>query len=540
MTSFPILTHLGLVVVAGAALLILSRPFRLPPLLVYILAGLVLGPFSGLLGVGESLELFAELGIALLLFLVGLELSVERIREVGRTAAGVGILQVGLTTLLGAGLGLALGFSRGDALLLGLVTAFSSTVVVVKLLDRTGDMTTLHGRLAVGILLVQDVVVALVLTLLSGLSAEGGSADPRALTLGLTRAVGGIVVMSGVAWAGVRWVLPRLLAWLARSGEVLFVVALTWCFLLVILAEAFHVSIELGAFIAGVGLAQLSYGRELERRVRPLVDFFLAVFFVALGAGMEFGALPEIWFPALVLSSFVLVTKPLLVTLLLRRKVGVETGFRAGLILGQISEFAFVLMVLALEAGVVASPTLPATVTLVGLVTIAGSAVMVARGTRVPALPGIEARERELSEVTADPKAPPAGHVVVVGMNTLGRELVKRLAARGETVVAVDTDPAKLEGLPAETVFGSAENPVALVEAGAPGAALLVSALRIEDTNALLIYRCRRWGIPVSVHAFEPHLAEELLEMGADHVIVSKLDGAGVLEAEIRKRGGIA
>lgn len=534
MSESSILVHLGLVI-AGAALTALAgRRVGLPPILAYMVAGLVLGPATGLLPAGGSLELFSELGIALLLFLVGLELNLDRIRDVGATAAAVGVAQVALTGLAGTGLALALGFRGLDAGLVGLGVTFSSTVVVVKLLDRSDDLASLHGRLAVGVLLVQDVVVAVALTLLAGLAGEG-TIGFEAVARGTLGAAAGIAGLGLLTWAGLRFLLPGLTAWLARSAEALFVVGLTWCFFFILLAEAFHLSIELGAFIAGVGLAQLPWGEDLQRRVHPLVDLFLAVFFVALAAGMDVAAIRRLWPAALILSAFAVVAKPALVTALLRRGRDGRSAFMAGLVLGQISEFSLVLAALAAGAGL-AGPDLVPLLGLVALLTIAASALLVPRGPafyrRLGGGPG---------PATTEPgsTAPPSGHVVVIGMNTLGRELARRFADLGDRVVAVDTDPAKLEGLPAETVYGSADNPAVLERARVGEARLVVSALRIQDVNALLAWRLQRLGVPVSIHAFDAALADELTEIGADHLMVTGMAGLGEMEAEVRRLGAL-
>ena len=533
MQTFPILVDLGLVVSAATALLLLGRTLRLPPILSYMVAGLILGPGTGLFGPERSVALFSELGVALLLFLVGLELSLARVRDVGTAALSVGLFQVAATALLGAGLATLLGFGRTDALVLGLALTFSSTVVVVKLLERTGGVGTLAGRTAIAILLVQDLVVAVTLTTITGLEGGGGGA---AVALGLARAVGGIVTLTLVAAAAVRWVLPRLFAWVAASAETLLVVSLTWCFGFILGAEALSVSIELGAFIAGLALAQLPYAHELVRRVRPLADLFLAVFFVALGAGMDPAETLAVWPQALALSGFVLLVKPALVTgLLLRRGYDARTAFLTGVTLGQVSEFGFLVVALALASGLTGSFEVAPLIALVGLVTIGLSAAVVPHG------PALFERVAGMLPAggTGQPPARPRldRHVVVVGMNTLGRTLVHRLAEREERVVAVDTDPTKLEGLPAHTVFGNADDPAVLSQAEVEHARLVVAATQSEDVTALIVYRCYRMGVPVSAHAFDPILMDELLEIGADHLMVPKLDGIRLVERELHRLG---
>lgn len=538
MSELQILRDLGVVVGAATLLLLVLRPVHLPPILAYIVAGLLVGPLTGILQVSEAVELFSELGIALLLFLVGLELSLARIRDVGRVALLAGGLQVGITTAGGAAIAALLGFPAGEALLLGLALAFSSTVVVIKLLDRAGDLGTLHGRIAVGILLVQDVVVALALTVLSGAGGAGGG-GVTAVAQGLGGAFLGIGLLAVAATVAARWIMPPVVRWCSSSPEALFVVGLAWCMAFIVGAEALHVSVELGAFVAGVALAQLRWSEELRRRVHPLVDFFLAVFFVALGAGLDPTAAATMWPAVLALSAFVLLGKPLVVALLLTRSgYGRRTGVLAGLALGQASEFGLVLTALAVAGGM-ADESMLSLVGLVALVTIGGSAVIVPRGRR--AHRALEARG-VLGILGAGAEEPPdlperAGHVVVVGMNTLGRRLVHGLAERGERVLAVDTDAAKLEGLPADTLVGSTDQLATLDEADVGRARLVVSALQIEDANALLVWRCRAMGVPVSVHAFLPSLAAELRAVGADHLIVSKHDGVRQLAAELQRLG---
>lgn len=539
MTPYPVLDDLGLVLVGAAAVLLVSRRLHLPPILAYIVAGLVLGPVTGVLQITDSLELFAELGVALLLFVVGLELSLDKIRAFGGTAAVAGLVQVALTFGLGAGLAALLGFDVPAAVVAGLVAAFSSTAVVVKLLDRAGDMDSSHGRLAIGILLVQDVLVVVVLTTLGGMEAGGDAASSLAgLALPLV-AMGGLILVGAAAG---RWLLPRLVRWLSPTPEGLFIVGLTWAFGFILAAESLHLSVELGAFVAGVILAQVPHVDELRRRTHPLVNFFLAVFFVSLGASIDTASMAAIWPAALAMSAFVLTVKPVLITAILGA-LGQppRTAFLAGLTLGQVSEFAFILAGLAAASGIV-PPDFFGFVGLVGLLTIGASAVMVPAGpalwrwleaSPLPTRFGAGASTRETSEPSLE------GHVVVIGMNTLGRRLVERFAGLGETVLAIDTDAIKLEATPVRTLAGDVTRSAVFEEAGIPQASLVVSALQIEDVNSLVAYRCDRLGVPVSIHAFDPSMIDELLEIGADHLMVSSHDGLRSVEEGLRRLGAM-
>lgn len=550
MTELPFLRDLGLILAAAAAVGLAARRARVPLILGYIAAGALVGPATGLVGASAAVETISEAGIALLLFLVGLELSVARIRDVGRVATLVGVAQLALTGALGWALARFLGFPDPQAALLALALAFSSTVIVVKVLEQTGALSAPHGRIAVGILLIQDVAVAVALTVLAGVAPEaaaagtagatGGPPGVAALGRGIVEASIGMAALVALAVVGVLFVLPPLLRWLGRSLETLFVWSLTWCFGFIVAAAALGLSIEIGAFVAGVGLAQIDYNHELVRRVKPLADFFLAVFFVTLGIHMEFGAALTRWPEVLALSAFVLVGKPaILMALIPRFGYGARTSFLSSLTLGQASEFSFVVAALALGAGLVGEDFV-AVVGLVGLVTMGVSVVLIGAGERIYErarragwLRPFRARE------TRQPAAAPAfgGHVIVVGMNTLGRCLVEGFAARGQPVVAVDVDPAKLRGLPCARVQGSSDHRAVLAEAGLPRARLLVSALQIEDANNLLAYRASAAGIPSSIHAFDLALADELREYGASHVMLSKFDGIRRVALALRDAG---
>jgi Kef-type K+ transport system membrane component KefB len=527
---------------AAAIALLASRPLRLPPVLVYLVAGLVLGPAAGLVHPSDSLDLLGEVGIALLLFLVGMELSPAALRHMGRSALIVGGVQVVVTTGMGMGIGTVLGVPPVEMVLLGLAVAFSSTVVVVRLLDRTGQLTRAHGRLALGILLVQDVVVAVVLTLMAGLSAAG-NLDAGAVAGGIARAFAGLAVLVGVAFVGARTLLPFLVSWMAKSQEGVLVWSLTWCFLFIVGAETLQLSVELGAFLAGLTLAPTVVHGELRRRVQPLADLFLAIFFVVLGAELRPGAALDNLAAVAMLVLLVLLAKPAVVMLLAHfaARQNTRTSVLAGVTLGQMSEFSFILAASAVAAGLV-SDDLVSVVGVAGLITIGLSAALIqvqenvwrrwrARRAQAGGPNGSPVTER------IEPSHRPRNHVVVVGMNSLGRGLVEALAARGDRVLAVDSDPFKLRDLDADTLQGNLDHWSVLEAAGVPRARLVVSALRIEDTNSLLAYRCRALGVPVSIHAFDASVRPDLEALGVDHLMDSKREGARRLRDALSELG---
>jgi Kef-type K+ transport system membrane component KefB len=537
--DLSLLRSLGYILVAAAVVVVLAARLRVPSIVGYLAAGLLLGPVTGLLTVGDAVHLIAEVGIALLLFLVGLELSLDKIRDVGRVAVLAGIGQVVFTAVGGLLIALVLGFTLMESLFLGTALTFSSTVVVVKLLDQKAEIDSLYGRIAVGIFLVQDLVVIIALTFLSGLG------NPEQLTAtgvgaGLARAFGGMALLLGVALLAARYVLPRVFAWVAGSPEPMLIWSLCWCFLFVIGAEVLNLSLEIGAFLAGLSLAQLPYNHDLRRRVHPLMNFFLAVFFVSLAVQMEFGGAAQHAVSAVVLSLFVLIGNPFIFMLIIARAGYAErTSFLTSVTVAQISEFSFIFAALGLASGLIDQSIL-SLIGVVGVVTIAASSYMILYNHELYDIvrrAGLLRMFRARTDEDVEPSKRPVDHVIVVGMNALGRRLVELLAERGETVVAVDTDPRKLEELPALTVLGSADYYSVMDEANLPGARLLISALQIEDTNNLLAYWSRQSGVPSSIHAFDQSVVEDLRGIGVNHLMLSKNTGVQRIAAELRRVG---
>ncbi len=446
--------------------------------------------------------------------------------------AGLG--QVVFTAAGGYVLCWLLDFGVMEAVFLATGLTFSSTVVVVKLLDEKGELNSLYGRIAVGIFLVQDLVVILILTFLAGMTGtEGEAVDAGAVTMGLVKAFGGMGLLLVLSLLASKYLLPRPFKWAARSPEVLLIWALSWCFLLVFAAHEFGLSLEVGAFLAGMSLAQLPYNDDLRRRVHPLMNLFIAVFFVTLGVRVDAsGALDNI-FPTVVLSVFVLIGNPLIfIGIIGALGYGRKTAFLTSVTVAQISEFSFIFAGMGMSKGLIGAEILSITA-MVGVATIAISSYMIIYNHQLYAWflrlgwlrfkfldtkPAIGNAIRHVGEGLKN-------HVVVVGMNTLGRELVRRLAAKGEDVLAVDTDPGKLEDLPGRILLGSVGYLTVLQEAGYERAKLLVSALQIEETNDLLAYRCKSAGVPCAIHVVDLSVVDSLLDLEVDYLMISKVDG---------------
>lgn len=545
MEDIGFLQSLGIIAVSAAVMVALGRAVKMPAIVVYLLCGILIGPALGLVRMEEGLELVSEMGIALLLFLVGLELSIAKVKDVGKVAVVAGLLQVGLTVFSGYLMCWVLGFGLMEAVFLAIALTFSSTVVVVKLLDEKGELESLYGRIALGVLLAQDLVVIMLLTFLAGMSGGDEAVNAGTVGLGLVKAFGGMLVLLIVALVASKYLLPRPFKWAARSPEVLLIWALSWCFLMVFGAHEFGLSLEVGAFLAGMSLAQLPYNEDLRRRVHPLMNFFVAVFFVTLGVRIDFGGTLDYTGTVIALSGFVLLGKPLVFLIIIGGMgYGRKTAFLTGVTLAQTSEFSFILAGLAVGKGLIGGEIMLVSA-LVGVVTIAVSSYMILYShglyawilrTGILKMKFLDGKP-EMADRISHAGEHLDGHVIVVGMNSLGRDLVKRLVAKGQDVLAVDTDPVKMEGLPGRSLLGSVGYLTVLEEAGYSRAKLIVSALQIEETNDLLAYRAKSVNVPCAIHVVDFSVVENLLELDTDYLMVSKVDGVKAQLKILREMG---
>lgn len=552
MNEASFLETLGIMVVTCGVLLVVARKLSVPSIVLFMAAGLILGPLLGIIdltaafgaahhveGVSGAIAAMSHLGIALLLFLVGLELSLERIRDVGKVAALAGVGQVSITAALGFGLSLLLGFGTVEAGFLAVALTFSSTVVVVKLLGQKRETHALHGRIAVGVLLVQDLVVIIALTFLAGLgSAE--ALDPTQVARDLGFAFGGMALMLAGAAIFSRFILPRPFEWASRRPEMLLIWSLSLCFVFVTTAEFLGLSPEIGAFLAGMSLAQLHCAHELTRRVQSLMNFFIAVFFVTLGAQMQLAEVGDDLIPALLLSVFVLIGKPIVLMLVIPRLgYNAETSFKTGITLAQISEFSFILAAMGMASGLIGKNIL-AVIAIVGLSTIVVSSygiLYLDALHRFVARTGILKLLKAPEMAAMTPAIRRSQHIIVVGMNSMGRHIVTSLAERGESVLALDTDPKKLAELSAETMLGNVEDLHVLEECHYESAKLVVSTLQIEDTNNLVAYYCRQAEIPCAIHGFDATVLDDLRALNVTFLIDSKQIGMAELTERIRTLG---
>lgn len=504
----------------------LAVRLRQPLLIGFILVGVITGP-AGLGWVGEDtgeVVLLAELGIAVLLFLVGLKLDVHLMRSTGTVALVAGLGQVLFTSVVGLGLALALGLALVPALYVALALSFSSTIIVVKLLSDTREIDQLHGRIAVGLLIVQDIVVILVMIALTAVGGAG-SGDDLTSTVALTVAKGVLLLL--VVGAAMRWVLPRVLAQVARSAELMVLVALAWGVSLAAAGDWLGFSAEVGAFLAGVSLASTPYREAIGSRLVSLRDFLLLFFFLDLGARLELVDAAGQLGAAIVLSVFVLSGKVLIVLVIMGR-LGYRrrTSFLTGVSLAQISEFSLILAALGLGLGHIDGGTV-GLITVVALVTISASSYMILYSRRLLARlgPWLGVFERRGPAAEArHPEEHSAIEVVVLGAGRYGGRLVEQLRRHGNDVLVVDVDPhalARMEALGAEVLFADAGEPEMARSLPLASARWVVSTIPARDVGVAVLHGLEHAGYEGRV-AVTAHLEEDvarLEEAGADEVL---------------------
>jgi Kef-type K+ transport system membrane component KefB len=525
--------------VLAAAVGLVGLLLRQPLIVSFIAVGILAGPsVFDIARSSESIELLAQLGVAVLLFLVGLKLDLHLVRTLGPVALATGLGQVAFTSVVGFGLCLLLGLSPIASLYVAVALTFSSTIIIVKLLSDKREIDSLHGRIAVGFLIVQDLVVIVAMVVTSAIGVGG----VRGVDEEIARVVlGGFGILASVG-VFVRYLANPLVERLARAPELLVGFAIGWAALLAAVGGYVGLSRELGGLLAGISLASTPFRDAIAARLTSLRDFLLLFFFISLGSGLELRILGEQALAAVVLSLFVLIGNPLIVVLIMTAMgYTARTGFLAGLTVAQISEFSLVFTALGASLGHVDGSVL-GLVTLVGLVTIALSTYMItfSHSLYPPIEPWLRfvTLGRPSRETALDTPMAEMADMIVLGLGRYGSAIARRLAAFGERVVGVDFDPVVLqfwrtEGL--KVVYGDAGDPELLSALPILRARWVVSSipehgtdLTHHDHRRSLIENLRAHGYAgrIAVTSHREDDADRLRALGADLVLLPFQDAA--------------
>lgn len=517
----PGIFELAVVIGLAAVLSLVAKLLRQPLVVAYLVTGMMIGYFGFFnLGDHEVFEMFSQLGIMFLLFLVGLEINYTSLRLVGKATLFVGFGQILLTSSLGFLLAYAFGFAWLPCLYIAAALTFSSTIIVVKLLTDKQDFSSLYGKISVGVLLAQDVVAILVLILLAGIeSGSGASPGDFVLTLGINVLLFFAVIILS------RYVFPFIFDKIARSQELLFLSSLAWVFLMALIVTRVGMSIEVAGFLAGVALANSAEHFQIAGYIRPLRDFFIVIFFVILGSSFVFSNLSGLLWPVLVFSLFVLIVKPLIIMAIMGlagyRK---RSGFMAGTILAQVSEFSLLLIAVGLRLGHV-NDAVVAIVTVTGIITIIFSSYMSNWSDNlykiVHKVLGIFEKNTVKKESMAEevPKKP----IVLIGYHRTGKSIMNNL--ENDDVLIIDFDPevvhrAKYLGI--ACILGDVRDPEILALTHMRQAKLIISTSPdIQDSMRILNFiKDLKRKPKIIARAETERDAQSLYNAGATYVLL--------------------
>lgn len=533
-----VFTELSLVIVITTGVSLFMRFIRQPLILGYILSGLLVGPsVLGLIQSTETFEAYSKLGIALLLFIIGLGMNVTELRKLGKVVVLTALASLLTIGTLGFTAGTLLGFTQTEALIVGLALFFSSTIIIVKILSDKKEQNRLHGQIAIGVILMEDIIATFALLFIVANESGGFNVAEIGALLGK-----GALLITGLALCSIK-ILPRLSKYMASSQELLFLFAIAWGFGIATLFDLSGFSIEVGALFGGVALATSPYAQEIAARLKPLRDFFVVLFFITLGESLNVTNLSAGIGPALVLSAIVIVLKPFTITSVMGfLGYTKRVSFKTGINLSQISEFSIVLIVLAAAAGLV-RPEISAIITLVAIITIATSTYLMHYDDQLfMQFDRIKLHMFEKEVVYKENRTHGGYPLFLFGYHRGGHEFIRTFREIGKRFLVVDYDPAVIETLEQQHVpyiYGDATDRELLDEIGIESAKLVISTFSDFEVSRQLVKNIHETnpGTVIICHATTHDDALKLYELGCTYVMIPHHIGSEKISSFIKKSG---
>ena len=522
MTGF--FAELSLIILAATVMGALARLLRQPSILAYVVVGIILGPIGfGIVGESENLVLFSQIGVALLLFIVGMSLNPRHLKDVGKISLITGLGQVLFTSVFGFLIARGLGFGVIEAIYISIALTFSSTIIIVKLLTDKREMDTLYGRIAVGFLLVQDFIAVLALVLISGLKPGADLLNVILFTIGK-----GIILFLGV-WLVYLIIIKPSFSFFSKNQELLFLGSIAWCFVAAASAIKLGFSLEIGAFLAGLALASSEFGLDVSAKIRPLRDFFIALFFINLGITMTFSSIiGNIW-PIILFSFFILIGNPIIVFLIMcLMGYRSRTSFLAGLTVAQISEFSLILMAAGLTAGHV-SRDATILVTTIGVITITASTYLILYGNNIyNAFRGVlKYFERKKLKERIEHKNISRKHdIILFGCHRMGYNVLEK--TKGKKILVVDFNPEmirKLTKTGVDSIYADLNDSEVIEELTKTNPKFVISTIPSLDINKRIIKSFKGVNPKCVVFVTTKNALDylELYKVGADFIAFPEL-----------------
>lgn len=497
-----------------------------PLIVMFIALGILVGPaVLDVVNSKDNIHLLADVGIVILLFIVGLKLDLRIIQSIGRIALLTGMGQVLFTSLIGFLIGIGMGFSNLHSFYIAVALTFSSTIIIVKLLSDKKEIDSLHGQIAVGFLIVQDIVVILVMIVLSTMRQDNESPLWHAI---LQTVLSGSVLVF-LTWLAMKWMIPRLSNFLAKSQEMLVLFAIAWAVFLASLGEIMGFSGEVGAFLAGVSLASSSFKETISSRLVSLRDFLLLFFFVNLGADLNFDVIGNQVGKAFIFSFFVLIGNPIIV-LIIMGVMGYKkrTSFLAGLTVAQISEFSLIFAGLGLSIGHINEETV-GLITLVGLITIGLSTYLILYSHPIyefiaPALSIFE--RKNIKDPFLQDQTGKTYELIIFGFGRFGSKIADILDQQKEIkYLGVDFDPQVVhqeKKAGRDVVFADMEDPEIFDQIPFRTTKCVISTVPILDSSKHLVETLINNNFKGKIYLTALKAKDQALfkESGADKVLI--------------------
>ncbi len=517
-----LLFDVGIIIIVATIIALLISIIKQPPIPAYIIAGIILGPLGlGLISDIEFIHLISEVGVAFLLFLVGLEINLKRLKYIGIVSSiGAGI-QVFLIYVITFFISLKLGFTTFESMVLGLVLAFSSTMVVIKLLSDKEELDTLNGRITLGILLIQDVIVILILSLMSPAASIFSS---NAILLSMFRGV----VLFVIALLISKVLLPPLFRFAAKSKEILFLLSISVLFFFTFLVKSLDFSIAIGGFVAGLTLASFPYNLDIIGRVRPLKDFFSTVFFVSLGMQLTLISSSMIK-PALIFLAIIIIIKPLIIFLTtLLFGFGRRIAFLTGTELAQLSEFSLIIVALPFVTSNI-SREIFSTIILLTIITMGATPYLIKHDEKIylslarvlKIFEKLPAKKQKLEYM----KRGVNYNVALIGCHRMGSIFLRSLQGKKNRIIVIDNNPdviRKLIKMRVACMYGDLTNSEILERIKLNKIKTIISTVPNEEDNEFLLdyVRSKNPNVIIILTANHLHQARELYNKGTDYVIL--------------------
>lgn len=531
----PLYIEFTIILVIAVTMGVIMRWLKLPLILGYVISGILVSPvIFGIMESEQTIEFLSEIGIAFLLFIVGLSLNLRDFRKTGMPAAITGAVQVALTFGITYLITILIGFSPIHSAYIAIALSFSSTIIVLKLLSDRHDLDALHGRLAVGILIFQDLVAIFVLTLIASMNSALGLGSLIGVTLLklLAFAIGIIII--------IKIVIPRLDRILAHSHEMVFISAITSLLLFSAVFSYFGLSLEIGALLAGICFASSNHRFAIREKTIPLRDFFIILFFILIGTFIDFGVLKKSIFIILLLSVIAIIIKPIIIMgvlgILKNRR---RHTFYTGTYMSQISEFSLVVILLGISMNHI-TPEILSIITSVMIISISVSAILISNVDKIFLRLSDKLKVFERKDIKKEPEKHASPKVVLLGYTNLSYRISLYLKRKSISFLIVDDNPERIADLKERNM------PALLLDLADPESydmmdlsktQVAIICLKSFDAKRMIISILKENKIMVFVEATSIDDVNTLYGYGATYVLMPHLLGGEHIVHLFEKHG---